>query len=168
MEEKLEVALKDIQIFFMQAEIEKRYDKQLTDYFLKCHAIIESALKDCTIQNTILKEHEKELIAEQHRLFDLAKEQENELQKIKEQYKNIEEELGIDLITLFKALKNGVYWKGSGIFSPKKIGIYFEEKPELDIENKMLRHILYQHNIDNVKLKDYGKTWALTEEELRR
>ncbi len=90
MEEKLEVALKDIQIFFMQAEIEKRYDKQLTDYFLKCHAIIESALKDCTIQNrdctiqnTILKEHEKELIAEQHRLFDLAKEQEAELSKYK-------------------------------------------------------------------------------------
>ena len=26
-----------------------------------------------------------------------------------EQYKKIEEELGIDLITLFKALKNGVY-----------------------------------------------------------
>lgn len=83
MEEKLEVALKDIQIFFKQAEIEKKYDKQLTDHFLKCHAIIESALKDCTIQNTILKEHEKELIAEQHRLFDLAKEQETELNKYK-------------------------------------------------------------------------------------
>lgn len=31
-----------------------------------------------------LKEHEKELIAEQHRLFDLAKEQENELKELKE------------------------------------------------------------------------------------
>ena len=31
-----------------------------------------------------LKEHEKELIAEQHRLFDLAKEQENELNELKE------------------------------------------------------------------------------------
>lgn len=89
-----------------------------------------------------------------------------ELQEVVDEYKSVEEELGIDLITLFEALKNGVYWKGSGIFSPKKIGIYFEEKPELDIENKMLRHILYQHNFDNVKIKDYGKTWALTKEEL--
>ena len=31
-----------------------------------------------------LKEHEKELIAEQHRLFDLAKEQENELKDLRE------------------------------------------------------------------------------------
>ena len=31
-----------------------------------------------------LKEHEKELIAEQHRLFDLAKEQENELKELRE------------------------------------------------------------------------------------
>ncbi len=89
-----------------------------------------------------------------------------ELREVVDEYKSVEEELGIDLITLFEALKNGVYWKGSGIFSPKKIGIYFEEKPELDIENKMLRHILYQCNFDNVKLKDYGKSWALTKEEL--
>lgn len=35
------------------------------------------------------EEYESELITEQHRLFDLANKQENELQKIKEQYKNI-------------------------------------------------------------------------------
>ena len=38
--------------------------------------------EDYEIQNKILKEHEKELIAEQHRLFDLAKEQEEALKII--------------------------------------------------------------------------------------
>ena len=36
-----------------------------------------------------LKEHEKDLIAEQHRLFDLAKEQENELNELREFAKSI-------------------------------------------------------------------------------
>lgn len=77
MNEKVKQVLKDIQIFFKQAEIDKRYDKQLTDHFLNCHNIVENALKQA-------EENEKELIAEQHRLFDLAKEQENELNELKE------------------------------------------------------------------------------------
>lgn len=90
----------------------------------------------------------------------------NCLQKLG-QLEDIEQELGIDLITLFKALNSGVYWKGNYILSPKPNGIYFEDKPTLDIENKLLRHILYQVNKDYVYLKDYGKTWALTREELK-
>jgi len=78
---------------------------------------------------------------------------------------DIEEELGIDLITLFEALKNGVYWKGNCIFSSKSNGVYFEDRPKLDIENKLLRN-LSQVNKDYVYFKDYGKTWALTKEEL--
>lgn len=70
--------------------------------------------------------------------------------KENEQYKEIEEELGIDLVTLFKALKNGIYGK---------------------IGNKN-EHILAPHlswhyrEIYIFKIKDYGKTWALTKEKL--
>ena len=59
-------------------------------------------------------------------------------------YKEIEKELGIDLITLFKAFKNGIYYKGKDNiinFCKVKESIY-------------------------VKLKDYGKTWALDRSEL--
>lgn len=61
--------------------------KQLDYYHLHSEGlkVIETALnkvEDYEIQNTIFKEHEKELIAEQHRLFDLAKEQEEALKII--------------------------------------------------------------------------------------
>ena len=66
------------------------------------------------------------------------------------QLEDIEEELGIDLVTLINALKNGIYGK---------------------IGNK-IEHILAPHlswycqEIYIFKIKDYGKTWALTKEEL--
>ena len=72
------------------------------------------------------------------------------------QLEDIEEELGIDLITLFKALKNGVYE---------------------DIVDQKYKHFDLSYAIDNVftiwlgrphELKDYGKTWALTREELEK
>lgn len=72
------------------------------------------------------------------------------------QLEDIEEELGIDLITLFKALDNGFIYKCYDntlieSFTPafKENCIYVDE--ELD---------------EFVRPKDYGKTWALTEEEL--
>ena len=81
-------------------------------------------------------------------------EMENELLE----YKNIEEELGIDLITLFKALTQGIYIKGLN-----------NDYPYWDFE---LRHIkgigivIMWGYCSNLFLKDYGKTWALTKEEL--
>lgn len=71
------------------------------------------------------------------------------------QLEDIEEELGIDLVTLFKALKNGVYVpKGGKRFIPI---ILCHEDLNLELE------IGYQ---EYVSAKDYGKTWALTREEL--
>ena len=58
--------------------------------------------------------------------------------------KTIEEELGIDLITLFNALKNGYWYK-------KDNEIIFVEP-----NDEGLREMLC----------DYGKTWALDEKEL--
>ena len=81
--------------------------------------------------------------------LNIIEELEKDLE-ILEQYKNIEKELGIDLITLFKALKNGIYCK---------------------IGNK-IEHILAPHlswycqQIYICNINDYGKTWSLTREEL--
>ena len=82
---------------------------------------------------------------------DVAEEKQYEANQKLGQHEDIEEELGIDLITLFKALKNGIYGK---------IGDRIE-------------HILAPHLVEHMKeiyifkIKDYGKTWALTEQELR-
>lgn len=78
------------------------------------------------------------------------------------QLEDIEEELGIDLITLFKAYMNGFYVKGE------------EEKQYIDFENPLNtiafknKEMFYGHkwSYQYVKLYDYGKTWALTKEEL--
>ena len=71
----------------------------------------------------------------------------NEFERICDElieYKSLEEELGIDLITLFKAFKNGIYYKGK----------------DNTINFCKIKESIY------VKLKDYGKTWALTKGEL--
>ena len=67
---------------------------------------------------------------------------------------DIEDELGIDLAILFKALKQGFYFKDD--FGDI---IHFE---------KELLQSLIKGKVQDLKkeLKDYGKTWALTKEEL--
>lgn len=67
-------------------------------------------------------------------------------------YRKIEKELGIGLITLFKALKNGIYGKVGN-----------------EIEHILAPHLSwYNREIYIFKIKDYGKTWALTREELEK
>ena len=110
------------------------------------------------------------------RLSDIHDEQEVKKQKCEtiekdldllEEYRKIEDELGIDLITFHKALKNGVYYKVINKDSPNCRKIFFD------------KHVLWGWNIDSdgnyfammqsqmqtFNLKDYGKTWALTKEE---
>ena len=72
---------------------------------------------------------------------------------------DIEEELGIDLITLFKVLKNGFYR-----YRPTAINnvICFIAKPKVNMEQKCFTYGSYGKSY----FKDYGKTWALTKEEL--
>lgn len=80
------------------------------------------------------------------------------------QLEDIEEELGIDLATLFKALKNGIYEKFedgeyvkfNGLCMPIK-----SHKLKLNVNKKCL-----ERGNDYFYFKDYGKTWALTREEL--
>ena len=84
------------------------------------------------------------------------------------EYKKIEDELGIDLITLFKALKNGIWVIFCKGWEPEK-----ETSIELNIIEKSLSHHWsfldmngYDSGTTNYYFKDYGKTWALTREEL--
>ena len=94
-------------------------------------------------------------------------------------YKDIEEELGIDLITLFKALKNGA------IFNCDNGDVHFIDLKEMCIAKginpkafckpsfiKLVANdngwFLVLYNEYPFSTKDYGKTWALTKEELEK
>lgn len=76
---------------------------------------------------------------------------------------DLEEELGIDLLTLFKA--NKVYFK------------FFEESDEIlesvevhfDITNKILRAYSYPEDEfgTTLELSSYGKLWSLRKEDLQ-
>lgn len=73
-----------------------------------------------------------------------------------QQYKNIEEEIGIDLITLFKALKNGFYAEHR----------YIQQCYICFIDGEWA--IVNLENDEWWLLKDYGKTWALDKNELKK
>lgn len=82
------------------------------------------------------------------------------------QLEDIEDELGIDLEIIFKALKNGVWIKDcSGQICKSFVSIY---NLNLDVSNPNL-HLCFI-TAPNYKLlylfEDYGKDWALTKEEL--
>ena len=89
-----------------------------------------------------------------------------ELEKY-EQYKNIEDELGIDLVTLFKALKQGHIWV-------KDTELKEQIQSCCNYQLGMTGNECYFYcqygccdtSYDFYKIKDYGKTWALTKEEL--
>ena len=81
------------------------------------------------------------------------------------QLEDIEDELGIDLITLFKALKNGYWYDMDNL--KWKVGQF-----NLQLVNGDFALCSNTHDPFDAKplvvayLKDYGKTWALTKEEL--
>ena len=85
------------------------------------------------------------------------------------QLEDIEEELGIDLITLFKALKNGIWAKYKTQHNEEQviylgmIPVRFRYYPTISLKN---REFAFECDKQYWKLKDYGKTWALTKEEL--
>lgn len=79
------------------------------------------------------------------------------------QLEDIEDELGIDLITLFKALKNGFYAKGK----EKKNRFCYVSAcfGSIELKNNGLKYSTISMK-EFYYFKDYGKTWALTKEEL--
>ena len=76
------------------------------------------------------------------------------------QLEDIEEELGIDLITLFKAsFAEALYFK-----SNKTNRIEYKPFTAMSIKHKT---IFFAFDSTIIEFKDYGKTWALTKDELR-
>lgn len=77
---------------------------------------------------------------------------------------NIEDELGVSLEVLFKALKNGIY----------RFYEEFEDEPpyirfadvSIGYDEDNNTWVFECSNLDIYDLKDYGVTWALTREEL--
>ena len=87
------------------------------------------------------------------------------------QLEDIEEELGIDLITLFKALKNGIYYKGVNVYGCKDKTfkeVRLNEHPVLKGKKLYIESVFGGSLVYGVWLKDYGKTWALTKKELEK
>ena len=78
------------------------------------------------------------------------------------QLEDIEDELGVDLITLFQAiLLKGIYVRCGRSFEhipPKDLWLRTDVKPHI---------IDFKQSDQPHYLKDYGKTWALTKGELQ-
>lgn len=86
------------------------------------------------------------------------------------QLEDLEEDLGIDLITLFKALKNGIWVKTkkfSGFIEPTNLRIAGDIKDPFSSKTVLigLKLISYRDSVA-ILAKNYGKHWALTKEEL--
>ena len=88
------------------------------------------------------------------------------------EYKCIEEELGVDLVTLFKALKNGVYYDdGSGVIQYYEVNE--DQYIDIDIHNQFL-NLMYTSQFErgclcemSLPLNTHDKTWAITKEGLK-
>ena len=94
------------------------------------------------------------------------------------QLEDIEDELGIDLTTLFKALNKGFYIKYNDkivhIPPDKNITVNFwyniinvSIPPKFFIDCKKGTDYLSEEIDEEYWFKDYGKTWALTKGELK-
>ena len=82
------------------------------------------------------------------------------------QLEDVEDELKVDLTILFKALKNGCFAKETFDYMGKKqTQIIFTEFTQLYYADDLDDYLIHIRTRDYY-LKDYGKTWALTKEEL--
>lgn len=93
-------------------------------------------------------------------------------------YKDIEQELGIDLVTLFKALHSEKIYFKKQEYRKGKISYFKRFKLVTGADNilRIIGEVKEQYTIYNygcefgiiLDLKDYGKTWALSKEELKK
>ena len=84
-----------------------------------------------------------------------------------EEHRNIEEEIGIDLTILFNALKNGVYYfdeQGQLIYSC----VWLTDNHVTAGVHDKLSYSFKTPYHETLLFEDYGKTWALSEEELSK
>lgn len=78
-----------------------------------------------------------------------------------EEYRKIEEEIGVDFITLIKMLKDDVYINDGGIVD--EIGHIYKDQVK-SIEHWPIWGFTAGDNVEYA-FKDRGKTWALDKEE---
>ena len=78
-----------------------------------------------------------------------------------EEYRKIEEEIGVDFITLVKMLKDGVYINDGGIVD--EIGHIYKDQVK-SIEHWPVWGFTAGDNVEYA-FKDRGRTWALDKEE---
>ena len=78
-----------------------------------------------------------------------------------EEYRKIEEEIGVDFITLIKMLKDGVYINDGGIVD--EIGHIYKDQVK-SIEPWPVWGFTVGDNVEYA-FRDRGKTWALDKEE---
>ena len=83
------------------------------------------------------------------------------------QLEDIEDELGIDLITLCKALKNGVYYFANGTQLTKDYVWLVDNFMCIGTRDKLSYSFMTAFERQALLFNEYGKTWALTEEELK-
>ena len=76
------------------------------------------------------------------------------------QYEDLEEEIGIDLITLFKAAQQGIWMKHNEVF-------YFFDNLIVDFKHKCLVQIVSNDEVETFPFDSYGEDWGLTREELK-
>ena len=87
-----------------------------------------------------------------------------EIMQENKKYKSLEEEIGIDLITLFEALKKGIFVAYDSSFG-------MANKPKIKITKDTATGICYRNKKwyiqeDETLIKDYGKTWSLDKNDL--
>lgn len=81
------------------------------------------------------------------------------------QLEDIEEELSIDLLTLIRALKNGIYLKLDN--DDLKEPLFIDQFRITRLHSGEILLTFSDTQLKPRHFKDYGKTWALTEEELK-
>ncbi len=103
-----------------------------------------------------------------------------ELQTVVDEYKSIEDELGINLVVLMNVIKNGFYVKGrSGYIDFRASYDNYGDEVKyafiVDYKHKELRWMHsymcgrvhpFVYGCPTYEFKKYGKSWALTKEEL--
>lgn len=87
---------------------------------------------------------------------------------------DIEKELGIDLVTVFRALKDGIYYKNDEdeiehFIPDNRCHLVLDCNGSVDGLNYWLLsivNVVTNKYVDDFWLDKYGLTWALTKEEL--
>ena len=79
---------------------------------------------------------------------------------------DIEEELGIELSVLFSALKNGVYYFDNQGELINDFVSLISNSIDIWTQDKLSYSFITFYDRQTLSIEDYGKTWALTREEL--